>query len=66
METKEVVTRQLNENLNADSVELTKNTKGFNYSVKIYGNVTTGLIEIIKKLDEAVIILEGKYGNKEQ
>jgi hypothetical protein len=45
----------------SDNVELTKNSKGYTWSIKVYSNVGEAALTKIKKLDEQ---LAATYGAK--
>jgi hypothetical protein len=62
METETIVRHE-----NNDSIEVNKNSKGFTFSVKLYGTFWKEgeVIRVINKINELVVILNEKYGRVE-
>ena len=50
-----------------DSIEVSKNSRGFTYSLKIFGDTKTyeGTRKLINKINELITILEERYGRNE-
>lgn len=48
--------------LGQDSIEVTKNTKGYNYSVKVYKTKDETIEDLQTRLNTVMSNLEAKYG----
>ena len=67
MEAKEIIVKQVTEGMKQDSIEVNKNSKGYTYSIKRYGDFSDReeREKIIKDVEELIGRLNKKYGGEE-